>query len=510
MSNSNTNKQTINSNQFNINSNSNYNPDFHNIYEDTLTNLRISLDNKNEGKINQENLNNLKVSIASDGLASTKQNEAKKIYFPETEEIKTESNKICITSLHLNFTDNENIKNNFVEKYETENNIIDKNNNNNYNLKEKSENLKDVNDNYAENISMPEYQYLPTEINYNIITSTQDDKNSNQDTDNNYANNIIPTDNLQENENENDEYRYGDCVLNTEFEDMRVSVSIKRNNNNINNNSKNNDAFENLNTYESSFEPLHINDLNSSTIKKNTRNNMNSMDKTPYNNLINTVRHNNNTMVKKNVNFNLGLKNNNNNNDGNKLTKIEQNNYYDNFLNTETSTKTTTIKTKKDYSLGKNNNIKEVYKSNQNQSPNLIKNQYNNFIKNIDITKTNKFKRGFFNTSVTYEKNNDIRNKTFDGKFGSSSKSKEKPMVSNNRKTNLNTYREKMSSNNNHVNLYLTGYKENLRKINLNILNTDYSRVDNSDNLTPNNKRLNINKNLITENSTTSRYAKIL
>ena len=162
---------------------------------------------------------------------------------------------------------------------------------------------------------------------------------------------------------------------------------------------------------------------------------------------------NNNTIIKKTVNFNKNIN----------KSKNDDNSYIENNTNTETSVKTM-LKTKVDYSVGK--------------KVNPIKNQYNNYIRNLDPnTKVDKFKKGFFNTSVTYEKNNDIRNRTFDGKYESNSKSKERTVNINTAKlNNLNSYKQKMNTNANPVNLYLTG-RENK---NINILNTEELPDDNS------------------------------
>lgn len=466
-----TNKNSINSNQ--TNSNKNHCNDYHNIFEENTTNMRISLDNKNETiQTNSDVVNSLKAPV---DLKSNKQIESKKINFDETE-----SNKICITSLHINSVETESDKNKITKTEETEKHIqISENEenienqryireNNQYtetsnNLNMTSETLNE-NLNENENINLPEY--LPTEI--NNIASTQDEKNSIRETESNYENTITKTENYDDHQT-ND---YANYVLNTELDSLRVSSSF--NNKNI----QKNIEYISENLTESAFEPLKTNE----SIVCDKRNNLKEQV-------------NDNLVIKKTVKFNKIIENNN------KKNKNEENNnsvnIRDNNMNTETTNKTR-IKTKLDYSLKKNDNNK----GNDYLKAGSIKNQYNNYIRNVDRTKVNKFKKGFFDTSVSYEKGNDIRNKTFDGRFGSSSKSKEKG-ENITKKNNLISYKRNIMTNQNNVKAYYTGYKDNLNK-NINILNTDASGNDD----TKNSNVTNTTKDRI--NKTSIRNQKIL
>jgi len=504
------------------------NPDFHNIYEEDLSNNNILItesniivdkisnicnNTTNQDQVFSQDKNNISISNNLDikkpnyiinetnnyNVNKISNSELKNNQNLNSDYLNTENtNKYCVTEVNMNFTETDHQNNILITEMD---NLItrdcqnEKNFNNldtivsddvnNRELNNKIKNNLKINNeenqnfNYVNQIAETEAdksaipEYLPTEIN-NVLTSSQGNYNILllNDTYNNIVNNTSKDNNLTSNEN-NNIYNF----IKNNIIDSNNKEKLEKNINNTNNycnyicqteldgdirNTENKNEPNFLNSSQN-YEINNINTNNNDNISidlianypqkisiKNIRNyenedsiiynNQDDIDKKNSKNVESNNKDNNLEMIelksntpeiKKKVNFEIEkysdkYKHSIINSYDNKIKNTQKNNYQklaykENVLNTDSNIKKDTL-----------NNF-------YTKNTKTTKNDYKQYLGRLMQTKADKFKKGFFNTSVSYDKTIDIRNKTFDGKMNESSlsKSREKSPLYNNIKTNF-------------------------------------------------------------------------
>jgi len=131
--------------------------------------------------------------------------------------------------------------------------------------------------------------------------------------------------------------------------------------------------------------------------------------------------------IKKTIIFDKKTYNSKNNNNS-KITKYNSNNNYNENLNADSIQNKNKIKDNLNLSNGFVKNLKNS-KNHYDTNVNPI-NDKNKYLRNLINTKADIVKKGFLNTSVSYEKTKNTRNKTFDNKMQDDSPTKNKEKLS--------------------------------------------------------------------------------
>jgi hypothetical protein len=224
-----------------------------------------------------------------------------------------------------------------------------------------------------------------------------------------YQNSVMNTNMFNQNEN------FEDCNNNFLKENLNINANQNKNHSNIH------------------PSKINTNIPNNSIIKRNNNLKNRILNDKSNNNSVSKSPDAKKKVVYEDKNYISKIKNKNEN----KINDIKYLNksYNDNIINTGSS-----IIKKKDYTDKLNLSIKlnrKILKNTKNNFPlnavttSINKNQY---LRSLVKTNAERFKKGFFNTSVSYEKSADVRNRTFDGKMYNSSKSRSReksPIVSN-------------------------------------------------------------------------------
>ncbi len=471
------------------------NPDFLNIYDEgnNINKNLISTENNKHSNKNKEfvsekislkydmiinkninnNIYNKSDKINNSTIIDILATESNNNLINDNDNLKRENiHKNCITDVNLNYIESETQNN--ILPIEMENFLNRRNNHNDENMnflettqenkiRESKNNINTQSNSYTKckqsgklisnpNKSVRDYtdlpEYLPTEIN-NIITSSQDlNKSYYQETEN--INNNLKTSNKFDKETNN----YSNYVCHTDIDGGLITNVNKTDENYLN-------TSQNINNMRliTNNNVLQEDNINNNYDNDNTNN---SLDKKNYlisNNKLNNqidnidnlivdgknnlkiktqkVETSNNRKlifncnskspeIKRNIIFDKGnyhSKNTNNiiikNLHNTHKYNITNNSFNEDIINTENSTNK--------YENYMKKNFGKVIKTN------IVRNQCDQYLRALIRTNVENFKKGFFNTSVSYEKSPGIRNRTFDNKFNqtSKSKSKERSPISN-------------------------------------------------------------------------------
>jgi len=377
--------------------------------------------------------------------------------------------------------------NNHKEKHATDhhhkatgNSGVDNKNNYNINNYNKNNNLNNPigTEGGAENLAIPDY--LPTEVN-NVVTSNN---TLFQETENNTNHNNINQYSVKTKDNQDKEsmlhYSNYVCATEADADAAVLRTSVHKNENHYLNTTSNNNENEikqhsvTKSDYSNTSNDLKIQNSNikearniseidytnnkfTNSNSKNENNNNNPASKRTTN--LKTYQNNNKNNNVNNYNNKNTFHSNSNskrpdpkkavilydkkNYNSKNTTKNNANNIYKNSLTEASYIENNTLNTE--------SSIKREAKTNRANfgGTNAVMNQYDTYLRTLIKTKAERFKKGFFNTSVSYEKSGDVRNRTFDNRMSENSKSKsnEKSAVCNlnssiNKKTNV------LSSNN--------------------------------------------------------------
>jgi hypothetical protein len=422
------NKSNILSSESNMNNFNNNNNDNHNNKDKDHKKLNNDYASKNQI------LNANKNIEITDNI--TKENNGYDYCVTEANVNQTETdhqNNILITEAsELISQENNNKNNERIPKYsETvmshgNNTNSDNNNKNIHDQKPKQATDFKENPNQFTNKQEDKYavsEYLLTEIN-NVATSQGNNDTLNKDSEN--ENNKINVNNFtrQSKEKTNKEIvDYSNYVFATDVDEASIS-KVEKNQNNINKLSNNENEESKFNNIDVKISSDYYHNFNARGITENNKiENSNLTHKSPMcsnyidknNNKIDKAHYNSKSPeIKKNVIINkinyYSKSKNSNDNHNNNINK----NYKNGVMNTSYNENT----------LYSDTGIKKD--ANKVFGTNAIKNQYNQYLLSLIKTKAERLKKGFFNTSVSYEKSGDVFNRTFDNKITETSKSKSK------------------------------------------------------------------------------------